>query len=54
MDKLTVNQKNILIMALTDYKFNMIKNKDFRFVDVKYANDSIKEINTICNLLTNQ
>ena len=47
MNNLTITQKNILIMALKDYKLNMIKLKDFRFVDREYADEAIKDLNII-------
>jgi len=53
MNNLTIAQKNILIMALKEYELSMIKFKDFRFINSKYADETIKDINTIFNLLTN-
>ena len=53
MNNLTIDQKNLLIMALKGYELNIIKLKDFRFIDSKHADETIKDINIIFNLLTN-
>ena len=47
MNNLTIDQKNLLIMALKGYELNIIKLKDFRLIDSKHADKTIKDINTI-------